>query len=536
MKAKAITRFFAIIIFVLVSSGTMLPLRADPLKPTLVEINAVTDVLRFRGTMIADPDKAIRAFAAAAGQSQLSAIAKEMAEAGSDKAGWRYLLGTSVFAAAGLNAPRTLAVFYNPWVDTALFTVWETRREGRRIVEAEWVPGDLVRQANAEIDPQPLWLRGQKYRPAALGEAVVDTVKAIETRFAEPQIAVWRDTLGIKDGRTYHRLIAPIVALRLYETQLRLKALAVPMQGEDPKLTPLRTAVAGLIKTVRTEGFKQPLAEAKDTTATMRTALGKINPKTMFHLAPVAFVAGDGHATVFLQSSATADFMISARYAERMSGYALQQLEYVPYVATYQAAVGQAATPVPAAAPSPAQPQKRGDPIGSVTRISTFARAQGINVGKSSTGKPVCFFREEGSSHKLDIGISADGAFIRVEHGDGPLPPEAIPTSPLQLSAGKAVTKLVDGDEKNTGEYTPLFVYDGSIDYVSNLVTDFGNGFVVVSQDDPESFFEIVARARGEFAVVQSTSEPKKSDVVAVYKFTTKSISALLSCAKKHIR
>lgn len=320
-------------------------LRADPLKPTLTEINAVTDVLRFRGAMIADPDKAIRTFTADAGRDQLNAIAKEMADAGSGKAGWRYLLGTSVFTVAGLNAPRTLVVFYNPWVDTALFTVWQTGRDGRRIVEAEWVPGDLVRQANAEIDPQPLWLRGQKYRPAALADAVVDTIKAIETRFAEPQIVAWRDTLGIKDGRTYHRLIAPIVAVRLYETQMRLKALAVPTQGEDPKLVPLRTAVLGLIKAARTDGFKKPLNEAKDTTAPMRTALGKINPKTMAFLAPVAFVAGEGHATMFLASSATADFAISARYAERVSGYALQQLEYIPYAATYQATISQASAP-----------------------------------------------------------------------------------------------------------------------------------------------------------------------------------------------
>jgi len=320
-------------------------LHADPLKPTLVEINATTDVLRFRGAMIADPDKAIRAFAADAGRSQLTAIAKEMANAGSGKAGWRYLLGTSVFTVAGLNAPRTLVVFYNPWVDTALFTVWEAQRAGRRIVEAEWVPGDLVRQANAEIDPQPLWLRGQKYRPAALADAVVDTVKAIETRFAAPQIAAWRDTLGIKDGRTYHQLIAPIVAVRLYESQMRLKALAVPTQGEDPRLTPLRTAVLALIKAARTEGFKKPLADAKDTTAPMRTALAKINPVLMRRLAPVAFVAGEGHATVFLQSSATADFTISARYAERVSGYALQQLEYIPYAAAYQAAISQSSAP-----------------------------------------------------------------------------------------------------------------------------------------------------------------------------------------------
>jgi hypothetical protein len=46
----------------------------------------------------------------------------------------------------------------------------------------------------------------------------------------------------------------------------------------------------------------------------------------------------------------------------------------------------------------------------------------------------------------------------------------------------------------------------------------------------------MIARARGEFVVVQSASEPKKLDVIAIYKFKPGSIPALLSCASKHIR
>lgn len=74
----------------------------------------------------------------------------------------------------------------------------------------------------------------------------------------------------------------------------------------------------------------------------MKQMLGKINPKTMQGLAPVAFVAGDGHATVFFASTATADYALSARYAGDASGYALRQLEFIPYAAIYQASAGQA--------------------------------------------------------------------------------------------------------------------------------------------------------------------------------------------------
>jgi hypothetical protein len=525
------------LIATLVAAGGLTPSHADPLKPTVMEVKSMVDVLRFRSSMLADPEKTIATFAAEAARGPFATIDKQMADAGSGGAGWRLLLGTSVFSGAGLEQPRTLVVFYNPFVDTAVFTVWEARQEGRRIVDVDWVPGDLVRQANAEFDPRPLWLRGKGYRPDTLAQSVVTTMKAIESRFGDAKrIDAWRETLGIQDGSTYNKLITPILAMTLYETQLRLKALAVPAVGEDARLAPLRKAAAALITTASTEGFAELLAEANDTTVSAKQALAKINPKTMVGLAPVAYVVGEGHATVFFASTVTADYALSARFAERVSGYALKQLEFLPYAAVYQVAAGQTATSVPAATPSPVQSKSRGDPIGSVTKVSSFDRARRINIGKSSQGKPVCFFREEGGSHMLDIGVSAEGAFIRVAHGDGPLPAGEIPRPPLHLFAGKGLTKVIDGDEKYTGEYASLQSYGGSIDFVPNITTDFGDGFVVVSKDDAKSFFETIARARKEFVVIQSVSEPAKLDRVAIYEFTTNSIPALLSCAKKHIQ
>jgi len=338
MKLKLATTFAALACVVLFGSPA---LRADPAHPTASEVTSVAYMLDFRSGMSADPGKTVAKYAVGAARTQFAAIDKQMAKAGSGALGWRYLLSASVFTAAGLNERRALIVFYNPWVDSAVFTVWEQQREGRRIVDIDWVPGDLIRQT--EIDPVPLWTRGEGYRPELLSQAVVTTVKAIETRFGDAsKIAGWREALGLKDERQYDAFVAPILAMRLYNAQLRIKALAVPTQGEDPKLMPLRTAIVDLVKTAQKDGFANLLVQARDTSPPMKTLLGKINRKTMAGLAPVAYVGGEGHATVFLASTQTADFALSARFAERMSGYSLQQLEFIPYAAIYQATVGQA--------------------------------------------------------------------------------------------------------------------------------------------------------------------------------------------------
>jgi hypothetical protein len=194
-----------------------------------------------------------------------------------------------------------------------------------------------------------------------------------------------------------------------------------------------------------------------------------------------------------------------------------------------------------------AQSQGVGDPIGRLTKTSTFDRAQHVNVGKSTKGNVVCFFEEEGDTNTLYIGISAYGAFIRDESSDTltnpsnfnpalPLVTRTNPKPPVRVFAAKGLTKLVDGDEKSTGEYEPLQMYNGPVDYVPNIDSVYGGGFILVTKGDAKSFFEMIVNARREFIVVQSISEPKNLDGTAVSdNFKMSTVAALLSCAKKYI-
>ena len=188
------------------------------------------------------------------------------------------------------------------------------------------------------------------------------------------------------------------------------------------------------------------------------------------------------------------------------------------------------------AATVPAQPQGRADPIGELRRTATFSRADRVNLGQSSTGALACYFREEGSSHKADIGIGQVGAFIRVDRGDEALAPGAIPKPPLRVFAGKDKTIVVDGDEKSSGEYQALQTYDGAVDYVPGLTGPFSDGFAVVAKGDARSFLATVVRARGQFIVVQSVARPNNVDIIAIYQFKASTMNALLACAAKHIQ
>ena len=165
-----------------------------------------------------------------------------------------------------------------------------------------------------------------------------------------------------------------------------------------------------------------------------------------------------------------------------------------------------------------------GDPIGAITRTAVFDRAQKINVGKTAGGQTACYFREEGSSHSLDIGMTADGAFVRLE---APEERETTPRPPLRLFAGKR------GERGGyvTDEFTVLQPYKGRIEFYASQPDR--SDFVVIAKADPQAFFEMVARARNEFVVVQSVTDPKSVNMVAIYDFKTSNIPALLACAPR---
>jgi len=171
--------------------------------------------------------------------------------------------------------------------------------------------------------------------------------------------------------------------------------------------------------------------------------------------------------------------------------------------------------------------QERGDPIGAATQVGIFDRAQLVKVGKNKAGKPVCYFREQGSSHTLDIGVAADGAFIRLETGDSR---ETTPQPPLRVFAGKQMAK----GEYATNDFATLQEYKGAIAYYVPIPSR--GDFVLVAKGDAKAFLEMVARARTEFVVVQSVAQPQNVDVVAIYNFKAAAIPALLACAKARIQ
>jgi hypothetical protein len=176
------------------------------------------------------------------------------------------------------------------------------------------------------------------------------------------------------------------------------------------------------------------------------------------------------------------------------------------------------------AAPSPAAAQTAVDPIGRIAPTGRFEGGAKVQVGRDAAGRTVCFVREEGDSHRLDIGIGAAGAFVRLET---PEPRDSTPVPPVRVYAGLQQTE----NGRATDRFMMLKPYDGEVAYVAAIP---GQGsFTLLAASAPEAFLAVVAAAAGNFLVIEQRRPPVR-DYVAIYEFNDRAAAALAACRQRH--
>lgn len=347
MTESFVSHFFLNAIRALLAAALALSLShqafASPETPNLAEVSDLYVALDFRNRMIEDPaDAAIKAGTHSA-RAALEAMTAAFTEAGSGTDGWGYLLGASVFSAVAVGEPITFVMFYNPWVDAALVTEWEDLPDGRNLLDAEWMPGDILR--GEDINLPPPWLRGIGHPSIVMMNILADTIDAFEAKFGDERFAAnWRGGLGLENREDVATYLSPLIALRTFENQMRLKAIAVSTENEDPLLMPIREAVVDLIATAVTEGFEPLLALADQTPRSMVQTLAMIQPETMQGLSPIAYVVDEDELLMYFASPLTTDFVLAAVYERDGTALRLRVLDFIAYAATYEAVRAQART------------------------------------------------------------------------------------------------------------------------------------------------------------------------------------------------
>ena len=149
-----------------------------------------------------------------------------------------------------------------------------------------------------------------------------------------------------------------------------------------------------------------------------------------------------------------------------------------------------------------------------------------VLVGRDADNGPVCFLREKGDTHQLDIGIGRAGAFVKL---DTPEPRDTTARNPVRVHAGDEIVV----NDKSSGRFKLLATFDGE----ARLTVPKPDraSFLLQATGDPAPFLATVAAARGKFLVIESRNKPGELEYVAVYDFDRTAAQALLACARANV-
>ena len=75
---------------------------------------------------------------------------------------WTTFFENTVVKLGRLRSPRPVALYYNPLLDVALFTLWEQSGDSYRVVSVRALPGEKLADREVEPPPRPTWLAVQE--------------------------------------------------------------------------------------------------------------------------------------------------------------------------------------------------------------------------------------------------------------------------------------------------------------------------------------------------------------------------------------
>ncbi len=318
---------------------TIVPLTEDARVVQQAPLESIGDAAAlFRQVALRDYETAVREFTTDDARRKFQQFDENVWTTVPPEVGWSYFVNVANVTLASDKSDCPLVAYYNCWCDVALITAWKALPEGPKIVDAELVMGDWVRTGGKfPTRPVPQWLRGDFYRPAALGLSSAETVAAIQTTFAAADGATWRNMLpGLRDEKVLVDLNYTGVALLLAEGVNRIGAFASTTDGEDARLPALRKDVAKTLQLGASGSIRQVLDAAGSISPDVRAALESQPPQSFKTLAVASAVLQPDECYVFLAPAFNSSFCVALVYGGDSERLSLRRIELVCYEAIYQ--------------------------------------------------------------------------------------------------------------------------------------------------------------------------------------------------------
>jgi len=302
------------------------------------ELIVADGVRSFRQEALHNIGPALEQFATPQAAKKFAAFDQKIWDFADPISGWSYFLNTSVVAFGNLEGENPVAAFYHPWSDVFLLTSWQVGDDGPKIVDAEMLMGDFVRnEGGPPLSPSPLWVRAPMFKPLAVGVEAGESVRAFERLFSGRIDGNWRNQIpNLDDPEIVEQANYAGVSLLLAQNIAEIEEFCRPAKDDDARLGAVRRETAKLLASGKQGKLKSVLAGAQETLPAARQALLGIPPETFSTYRPVSYLLGKDACVVFLAPTASADYFMSCVFKGKDSKQKLARVDLVSYEVLYR--------------------------------------------------------------------------------------------------------------------------------------------------------------------------------------------------------
>lgn len=301
----------------------------------------VPAILDFRQMSLFDYRKALQQYATPETIKHFDTIDKKIWGMRPAKDGWSYFMTVSAYVFGGIKGDKPIVGFYNPWVDLFLITAWEVHDDTVRMIDAELLTGDLLREGKT-INTVPHWLRINQFKPAALGLSVAASIQSFEKHFPVEPISDWR-----KKPRALSRKLArknidySTAAQMLVDNFSVVLRFHCALKDENPRITSARSRMKEFVKKASAGQIEQLIKAAAGTMAEQRKVLEQLPPSWYKELNVVSAVVSDRATLVFLAPTYSPGACLSLLLKGEPQTQKIVRIDFVYYQGIYEYVQGQ---------------------------------------------------------------------------------------------------------------------------------------------------------------------------------------------------
>lgn len=274
----------------------------------------------FREDAGKNPPAAFQKVLAPAMQTRLASLNEVLWPTTDPAVGWAFFFRTSLVTGAPERDGQKPVLFYNPWADLGLVTIWEHQDT---LVNLEMVPGKVLRQGGgAPYGGGLAWTRQDSYGPHGVGYITAYTLRSFEKTFAKQatlELAI--PAVVAPNGPTAMRVAC---GLQMAQVVHSLVTFSEPMNN------PVRLAFIRFLA----EG-KQALSGAPRLESGSVEALQKLPEAAWAAFRPAVMVDTGGKVLVMAHNSANPDLFLGVVFRRSEDGLVPERVDLMSFNACY---------------------------------------------------------------------------------------------------------------------------------------------------------------------------------------------------------